>query len=95
MTKDKLTLTDILLSLVNECEECAMRGERIMCQTAPKEEMRLKCIATAREAIVKLLPDWKITKPFTEKDEIIDLLEDGKLVGWNAYREQALKNMEG
>jgi hypothetical protein len=57
MTSFKEKLKEILLTLVNECEECAMRGERIMCQTASKEETRLKCVSKVVSQILALIKE--------------------------------------
>ena len=34
---------------------------------------------------------YKISKPSTEKDEIIDFIEDGKILGYNEAIEKVLK----
>jgi len=47
MTDREKKQREILLGLVNECENCAQMGERIMCQSLPKEEARLKCVDQA------------------------------------------------
>ncbi len=52
VVNEKLML--ILLSVVNECENCSMMGERQMCQASTKEEMREKCAKQAHDQITEL-----------------------------------------
>lgn len=82
------SVREILLKIVNDCEECAQMGERIMCQTAAKEEKRLKCIDFALSDLVKLIEgQLKIFNPNNEHSR-------GYGSGWNDCIQNLIKKIK-
>jgi len=63
----------ILLSIVNECNECALKGERGMCQTSPPEDMREKCVDKALSEIEKEIQALALV---AENERLRDAVQD-------------------